>query len=541
MRDPVSGCTYDLLYQDLKKFSKNGEHFCKELMGIFQQRADLEISYAKGMQKLSVKLAKVTSGMIKNCTYNAWNHVSEEMESTADLHRKLGLAFLAEAIPPIRQIADEHNKKKKPLDIAVEKTGKLVVCNWNEQIKAKKKLYLSTKEYESLYRFIETNSHLATEKEKQKMKNRLKKLEDALLKLDEEYFNMNVVGHQIRLKWESTLKNCYQSIQELEKQRILVLCDILTKYHQHISSFGQTLSTFYRQIDQDVKKMDVEKDIQTLVDETAFMEKDNKAEFLLADYFEEDMKNGMNLERRKNSIGKKLQRLSENLMKAKKNKEGLEKMIATYNQTPSFSNKANLEEAEQHLEEVSLKIDLLEANYYKLMEKMAELEGKPKLLHHYSDSILKWKDKDLEHSVVQISRVVKMRKAQFVPKCSTREPAGSSVQQASISCGQSTAAGPNGEGAVGSSEDDLSDFTEDETDCQLNGTDTHEIGTCKALYDYKSKREDELSICTGDLLAIHQKGTDGWWYGSLNGQRGYFPSTYVEELPQFNINKSSEA
>ncbi|XP_039613480.1 nostrin isoform X3 [Polypterus senegalus] len=514
MRDPVSGCTYDLLYQDLKKFSKNGENFCKELMGIFQQ----------------------------SCTYNAWNHVSEEMESTADLHRKLGLAFLAEAIPPIRQIADEHNKKKKPLDIAVEKTGKLVVCNWNEQIKAKKKLYLSTKEYESLYRFIETNSHLATEKEKQKMQNRLKKLEDALSKLDEEYFNMNVAGHQIRLKWEATLKNCYQSIQELEKQRILVLCDILTKYHQHISSFGQTLSTFYRQIDQEVKKMDVEKDIQTLVEETAFMERDNKAEFLLADYFEEDMKNGMNLERRKNSIGKKLQRLSENLVKARKNKEGLEKMIATYNQTPSFSNKANVEEAELHLEEVSLKIDLLEANYYKLMEKMAESEGKPKLLHHYSDSILKWKDKDLEHSVVQISRIVKMRKSQSVPKCSTREPAGSSVQQVSMSCGKSTAAGgPNGEGAVASSEDDLSDFTEDETDCQLNGTGTQEIGTCKALYDYKSEREDELNICTGDLLAVHQKGTDGWWYGSLNSQRGYFPSTYVEELPQFNINKSSDA
>ncbi|KAG2459664.1 NOSTN protein, partial [Polypterus senegalus] len=449
---------YDLLYQDLKKFSKNGENFCKELMGIFQQ----------------------------SCTYNAWNHVSEEMESTADLHRKLGLAFLAEAIPPIRQIADEHNKKKKPLDIAVEKTGKLVVCNWNEQIK---------------------------------MQNRLKKLEDALSKLDEEYFNMNVAGHQIRLKWEATLKNCYQ---------------------------------FYRQIDQEVKKMDVEKDIQTLVEETAFMERDNKAEFLLADYFEEDMKNGMNLERRKNSIGKKLQRLSENLVKARKNKEGLEKMIATYNQTPSFSNKANVEEAELHLEElqfmsftsvqVSLKIDLLEANYYKLMEKMAESEGKPKLLHHYSDSILKWKDKDLEHSVVQISRIVKMRKSQSVPKCSTREPAGSSVQQVSMSCGKSTAAGgPNGEGAVASSEDDLSDFTEDETDCQLNGTGTQEIGTCKALYDYKSEREDELNICTGDLLAVHQKGTDGWWYGSLNSQRGYFPSTYVEELPQFNINKSSDA
>jgi len=36
---------------------------------------------------------------------------------------------------------------------------------------------------------------------------------------------------------------------------------------------------------------------------------------------------------------------------------------------------------------------------------------------------------------------------------------------------------------------------------------------------------------TGDLLDIYGKEENGWWFGKLNGKRGHFPSTYVEELP----------
>lgn len=41
------------------------------------------------------------------------------------------------------------------------------------------------------------------------MLNRLTKSAEMQTRVDEEYFNINMEGHQTRLKWENTLKNCY--------------------------------------------------------------------------------------------------------------------------------------------------------------------------------------------------------------------------------------------------------------------------------------------------------------------------------------------
>ncbi|KAG9340853.1 hypothetical protein JZ751_020046, partial [Albula glossodonta] len=277
--------------------------------------------------------------------------------------------------------------------LAVEKTGKLVVTNWNEQIKIKKKLNGLTREHEALFSFVENNKQICTEKEKQKMLNRLTKSAEAQARSDEEYFSINMAGHSFRLKWETTLKNCYQIIQELEKQRIELLSNILNKYSLHMSSFGQTLIHCQKQIGHAIGKVDVEKDIQVLVEETSITAEDNKAEFLLADYFEEDSKTVMGKERRKEAIKFKLQRLEEHITRAKKDQDGLERMVKTYTENPSFSNKKNLEETEQLLDETQLKLDLLEATHCKLSATLAELEGKPKSTHRFSNSITKWKDK----------------------------------------------------------------------------------------------------------------------------------------------------
>lgn len=108
-----------------------------------------------------------------------------------------------------------------------------------------------------------------------------------------------------------------QSMLELEKERIQLLCNNLNQYSQHISLFGQTLTTVssgdssvsgvhgevsgnqffnhptllflviqcHTQIHCAISKVDVEKDIQALMEETAVLSLENKSELLLADYF----------------------------------------------------------------------------------------------------------------------------------------------------------------------------------------------------------------------------------------------------------------
>ncbi|KAL4636198.1 nostrin isoform X4 [Arapaima gigas] len=530
MKDPLSGCTYNLLYQDLKRFSKNGEHFCKGLMSVFQQRAELEISYAKGLQKLAGKLIKASTGTTRNSIYVTWSHVSDEMCSTADVHRTLGNAIQQEAITELRQILEDHVQRKRPLDNAVEKTGKLVVTNWNEQLKCKKKLIGLTREHEALFSFVENNKQMCTEKEKRKMLNRLAKSAELQARADEEYFTTNLAGYQFRLKWEATLKNCYQVVQELEKQRIEILCNILNKYNLYMTSFEQTLIHCQKQIDQAIRKVDVEKDIEIMVEQTSMITEDSKAEFLLADYFEEDSKTVMARERRREAIKMKLQRLQDIIVQTKKAKDGLEKMMVTYTENPSFSNKKSLEETEQLLDEATLKLELLEANYCKLSATMAELEGRPKSWNHFSDRITKWKDKDYEHSIVQLARPVKIRKTPLRSRMSLRIMSTPETSQEPCSVENMK---PQQNLDSNGQHSDFTEDTEDETGAELQN-----IGKCKALYDFISERDDELNLKEGDLLNILEKNDNGWWYGSLNGQKGHFPSTYVEELPTIGVTES---
>ncbi|KAM6985032.1 nostrin [Aplochiton taeniatus] len=539
MKDPVSTCTYNLLYQDLKRFSKDGEYFCKELMAVFQQRADLELTYSKGLQKLASKLIKASKGMKSNSTYSAWCHVSDEMYSAADAHRALSNAFQQEAVLEMRQVLEEHNKRKRPLDSVVERMGKRVSANWNDQLKIKKKLVGLTREHEALFNFVKNNKQICTEKEKQKMLNRLTKSAEAQSRVDDEYFNINLDGHQIRLKWENTLKNCYQIIQELEKQRIEMLSNTLNRYSLHTSSFEKTLIHSQRQTEQAIQRVDMEKDIQSLVEETSVTAHDNKAEFLIADYFEEDSKSLMEKDRKRDAIKTKLQRLEDSVAKAKKDCDGLERMMKTYSENPSFSNKKNLEETEQLLDETTLKLDLLEATQCKLSISLAELEGKSRTMHRFSDSIKKWKDKEGEHSVVQLARPVKIRKTPFRSRQSLRN---SIIYQGPAhntqSTLESTPAIHEDIGAVESAS--VVNGTLPRANNDEQGDERHSIGKCKALHDFTSDRDDELIIKEGDLLEIYQKEDSGWWYGKLNGFIGHFPSTYVEELPILSDVKSSD-
>ncbi|XP_007546620.1 nostrin isoform X2 [Poecilia formosa] len=555
MKDPIDSCSYNHLYQNLKQYSKNGDNYLKELQTVFQQRAELELTYSKGLAKLAGKLIKACQGMPKNSTYTAWCQVSNEMYSRADAHRTLGNAFQQEATEEIRQVLDEHAKRKRPLDTAIERSGKLFTANWNEQLKLKKRLHGLTKEHEALFNYLENNKHISTEKEKQKMCNRLTKSAEQQSIVDEHYYSVNMEGHQMRLKLQNTLKNCCQVTQELEKNRIEVLCNLLSKYNLHMSTFSQTLKHGQKQIEQTAQRVDVDKDIQTLMEESDNTNEDNKIEFLMADYFEEDSKSLMTKDRRKDAIKLKLQRLEENITKTKKECEGIEKLIKTYTECSSFSNQKNLEETEELRDENTLKLDLLEATHYKLSLCLSEFEEAPKTSERFGSSIFKWKDKDCEHSIVQLSRPVKLRKTPLrsqqslrasiiykgpiqVPTEPTEKPEPNTADQiTSTTPTQETAecSGSTGNEALPTRDDDKA---EDQTAAVLCS-----IGKCKALYDFTPEHVDELTFKEGDVLDIYKKEENGWWIGALNERKGHFPSSYVEELPQHSHSgiKSSDA
>lgn len=58
----------------------------------------------------------------------------------------------------------------------------------------------------------------------------------------------------------------------------------------------------------------------------------------------------------------------------------------------------------------------------------------------------------------------------------------------------------------------------------------------RALYDFQSENEGEISIREREVLTVFNEGVgDGWFEGTnIRGERGLFPATYVEFLPEEN-------
>lgn len=73
------------------------------------------------------------------------------------------------------------------------------------------------------------------------------------------------------------------------------------------------------------------------------------------------------------------------------------------------------------------------------------------------------------------------------------------------------------------------------------------VQVCKALYDYESRTEDELSIKENDVLYIIEKEDEDWWRAELKQQNGedqgpvgLVPVDYLEEVSKHMITSSRE-
>ncbi|XP_007421905.1 nostrin [Python bivittatus] len=506
MKNPLADCMHDRAYQELKGYSKNGDNYCKQVLSILQQRTSLEITYGKGLEKLANKLAKMLNKIQVNYSHRTSLCVSEELKSASDLHRKLGKAIQTEAINPMNRILQDHEKKKKIVDNTVEKAAEAVISNWRQQLKAKKKLKELTKDHEALFRNTESSHPLASPKTKKKLLRNLEKSAIKLAKDDEDYYKKNVAACETRVKWEHTLENGHQSILDLEKERLLLLCNTLHRYSQLLSHFGQSLIACHAKVHNTVTEAEVDEDMQMLVNEMSVTTAETKLELLLTDYYEEDLMSLIEKERRQTAIKAKILRVQTDLEKVLQDKTGLERMLQAYKETPQFSDAKNINDITAQLSEATLKAALLRANHFKLGSVLAEIEERPKPSCLWND-ISKWKEKDCVHSSVTITCPVTMRSIKQTLKTRTTSEAG-----ISSSCLPET---------LGSAKS---------TTCLQLENGNSVSRTCRALYDYHTEREDELCLSKGDVIVIHHKDKNGWWYGSRNGEKGNFPATYVEEV-----------
>ncbi|WVW85840.1 hypothetical protein I302_107878 [Kwoniella bestiolae CBS 10118] len=57
----------------------------------------------------------------------------------------------------------------------------------------------------------------------------------------------------------------------------------------------------------------------------------------------------------------------------------------------------------------------------------------------------------------------------------------------------------------------------------------------RARFNFEATDHSALSFNAGDLIQVFARLESGWWDGMLDGQRGWFPSNYVEEIGEEDI------
>ncbi|KAJ3432383.1 hypothetical protein M0812_21318 [Anaeramoeba flamelloides] len=64
--------------------------------------------------------------------------------------------------------------------------------------------------------------------------------------------------------------------------------------------------------------------------------------------------------------------------------------------------------------------------------------------------------------------------------------------------------------------------------------------TVKALYKYDSGQKGMLNFNAFDQINVIHKDKSGWWFGEVNNNTGYFPSTYIQMISSKDLNKKKK-
>ncbi|XP_076466064.1 nostrin-like isoform X2 [Babylonia areolata] len=482
-------------FEELRKFIKQGNEFSKEVSGILQERAEMESTYAKSLNKLSAKLLKAVHSSIGSLS-EGWKAVGVAMEQEAELHRNLAVGLLEEMSKPLKTLVDTQVKARKPIEVTVDKSYKTLQERRAEEFKSKKQSYACSKEYEK----AEDGMSVSKTKDLSKLEKRSKSLLSTAKKADKDYTESCYKAESARQDWDFTVAKAGSQLQQLEEERMRSMHEYLSKYNSHISVLAPKLTQAHNKLNEAVISVDLNQDIHTIAAQKG-VKAPRQPEQILVDSYAEDTQFSMNMERRKDSLKNFLIYIHQLTEKEKKAKEGVQKLVEVYKNKPDFADAEAQEDTRQRLHQTMLMLNFLEASHLKINTCLCKLEARTLPTHPFLQYMSSVRDKQN-----YVSSTLKL-------------PLHMALDD-------------NADYGAYSLPDDyyMELPTSDNEFDDFDDIPSSPVGTCKALYDYDASQTDELSIRKGDVITVYEKLEDGWWHGELKGRNGIFPSTYVQQV-----------
>ncbi|XP_055342321.1 nostrin-like isoform X2 [Paramacrobiotus metropolitanus] len=555
-KSPVPGETKDDSgtngFQELRKYIKQSAEFAKELTSILQERSELETTYAKGLSKISARLAKASKDAVGTLA-NAWIGIATEMEQEAELHRYVADFMQQEVAQPLRTLNETHTKSRKQIEAQVERADKALKERRADEFKVKRDSHTLSKELEKLQEQIYAvklgKVKSSSEKEVGKLQAKRHKLADSVRLEEKEYHDAAVRAERARQDWDSVMFKSANHLQNVEEERRKFLQETGVKYVNVMSSMAPKYVQICDKMRDNMNRVDLNLDIQSIISERGTSP--NIQEQILCDFYAEDMVNLMNKDRRLEFLHRYAAIFTEDIQKELKSREGMGHLAQVYRDTPNFATEEGQMEVGEKLQHSDTMLRFLQACLHKVHATMADVDGLEKPRHPLQRFMERDRSKGLNVTILRIPEWVArdLKPDQNGDIQNTAAP-GSPINQALQERGSRASSAGSGHGSVGRKEGFRQSVmvqshiypqspTHQSFDQVDHGSGMPEAppsyseackGRCRALYDYQARMPDELTLKVGDIILIHAKQSDGWWRGELRGKMGAFPACYVEEV-----------
>ncbi|XP_038079011.1 nostrin-like isoform X2 [Patiria miniata] len=491
-------------YAELKKHMRQATDFSSSVMSIFQERADIESTYAKSIAKLNARAMKCNKDATGSLMA-AWNIYCEHLSDEAESHKVSAECLLEDIYKRLKTYFDMHVKARKTAEANVDKACKAWHDKRAEMVKAKKLTHSKTKESEGMQAVLENpcaKGKVMSDKELGKLQAKSRKADETATKADTDYLSLIKATERARHEFEKSLRQAVTTLEKLERERIGQQKEVLLSYTACLSKMLEPLKKNVDSMSHAVTCINPDGDVMAIAQHKG--RQVDHLDQVLYDPYEEDMSNSMTLNRRRQSLHNKLQSIEGEIQKETKVKAGIARLSGAYAENPSYADMNAKEDVAQQLGHSDEMINMLRACKFKISVALAMMDKKPKPSDEISSFIKTEKDKQ---QGVHVS-VLKMPKSATLPPVSEVDGRGT------------------GDGAH------YLPPSPDETNINNNDIEQAKpvIGQCVALFDYEATEPEEISLKEGDIINIVQKFEDGWWHGEIGGKRGNFPGSYVDLL-----------
>jgi len=569
-------------WEELKKVIKGGTDFCKELSSVLQERVEVEQSYAKSLQKVSSRLAKLCKeaspdvakeGSVKSGSSESpcqatvggcWNSMAEEMEAEAEIHRSVGNGIVDEIIKPIKSLVEAQSKAKKQIEQGVDKKAKALTDRRSDEAKAKKTSFTATKENEKMVDQLKeaqgrNRSASVTDKDIAKMESKLTKIADGVVKSDNSYHEMGQKAESARQDWESAVYKAAAQLQMLEEERISQCSGFLRKYSAFLGAFVPAYSKIQESSSQ--LEISVNEDIRLSIEQKSTGA--NVPEQMLFSPYACDLNNPMELERRTINLQSWVDKLESDIARERKAKEGIQHLAQVYTETPSYADMDARADVAQRLIQANATINFIEASQNRIQSTLDKINRTTTAQHWTTQYMEPGKDKlgfhqtilRVPYNVLQedsvysdvpyasysmgtgtIGRSGGRGMAPSVPSAPSEASLRRPQEETGASGSQPGVLGFNLNattlrGTVEDKENRVSNSILSDMEDEFDTVDmSNMIGQSVAQFHYAANQDDELTIYPGDVINVYDKSDEGWWQGELKGKYGLFPASYVKPL-----------